>query len=105
MAGAPKGNNNAANAHFAKQALIKALEVRAGYRSANAILERFRTLVEIWDKQINQALEGDNASAQMIVERMDGKAKQVVDVPEDSKGEAAAWVLMPVRVNAENTDR
>lgn len=75
MAGAPKGNRNAANGQFARAALVKALEKRAGYVSSNEILSRFKTLVEIWDVQIDKALEGDSSAANMIVDRMDGKPK------------------------------
>lgn len=75
MAGAPKGNRNAANGQFARAALVKALEKRAGYVSSNEILSRFKTLVEIWDVQIDKALDGDGPAATMIVDRMDGKPK------------------------------
>lgn len=103
--GAPKGNKNAASGQLAKRALIKALEIRSGHAEPDELLDRFKPLVEIWDKQLDKAIEdGDNGSANMIVERLDGKAKQVVDVPEESKGESTGWVLMPVRAYAADAD-
>ena len=76
--GGQKGNNNAGNAKYAKRALEKALKRRDGQDIPDG-LETFETLVDIWDAQIGNALAGDKASAQMIVERLDGKPKQEVE--------------------------
>lgn len=75
MAGAPIGNRNGANAKIAKQALERALELRSP-------TERYRALIDIWNKQIEQALEGNNDSARMIIERLDGKPAQAIEGPD-----------------------
>ena len=80
--GGQKGNNNAGNAKYARRALEKALRRRDGQDIPNG-LETFETLVDIWDMQIGNALAGDKASTQMIVERLDGKPKQ--EIEQDNK--------------------
>lgn len=76
--GGQRGNNNAGNAKYAKRALEKALKRRDGHDIPDG-LDTFETVVDIWDVQIGNALAGDKGSAQMIVERLDGKPKQEVE--------------------------
>ena len=76
--GGQKGNKNAANGRFARQALEKALKKASGHDVPEG-REQFEVLVDIWQKQINNAMEGDKAAAQMIVERLDGKPKQEIE--------------------------
>lgn len=77
MAGAPKGNNNAFKGRKALQALERAIEFRDGLKDMPAGKE-YSVLVDMWCKQIDKALEGDNGSMTMIVERLDGKPKQAI---------------------------
>lgn len=78
MAGAPKGNQNSAKGREATKALFQALAVASGQKEPEDVLTRYQVLVEMWNKQIISALEGDKASLQMIVERTDGKPKQAI---------------------------
>lgn len=82
--GAPIGNKYAAHGHLAKHALMKALRVKSGFGDAKAGTDEYKVLVDIWLKQIDMALEGNNQSTQMIVERLDGKAAQSVDIKSES---------------------
>ena len=74
---APKGNNYAGNALVAKKALERVLAETSG-------ITRKEALEEIWYQQITKAMAGDNDSAKFIVERLDGKATQVVDAKVDA---------------------
>lgn len=85
MAGAPIGNTNAANAKVAKAALERALDIRSP-------TERYQTLVHIWDKQIDKALEGDLSAAVLIIERLDGKPAQSIDTTVDVVGNLASLI-------------
>jgi len=82
---APANNKNAANAKVAKAALERALELRSP-------IDRYQTLVEIWDKQIVNALNGDIAAATMIVDRLDGKPSQGIDADINIVGNLASLI-------------
>jgi len=82
---APANNKNAANAKVAKAALERALELRSP-------IDRYQTLVEIWDKQIVNALNGDIAAATMIVDRLDGKPSQAIDADINIVGNLASLI-------------
>jgi hypothetical protein len=75
--GAPSGNKNAVKGRKAEAALNKALAIRDGVEPTETT-ETFQCLIDMWDKQIEEALEGDKGSMQMIVERLDGKPKQAI---------------------------
>lgn len=77
MSGAPEGNTNATKGAKARQALIKAIEAKSTGITP-VVIDKMQCLVDIWTKQIDQALEGDNTSASMIIDRMDGKPKQAL---------------------------
>jgi len=72
MSGAPVGNSNAANAKVAKAALMRALENKSKVMGK-------QMLEAIWEAQIDRALQGERDSAQLIIERLDGKPKQELD--------------------------
>ena len=74
MAGAPKGNNNAVKGKVARAALEKALERRG------SPIDRYNAVVAIWDKLIEDAMDGDKQAAAMIIDRLDGKAAQSVEI-------------------------
>jgi len=76
-AGAPKGNKNASKGRRATMALERAIDVRDG-QAEMPQGEEYSVLVEMWDKQIDLALDGDKGSLAMIAERLDGKPKQAV---------------------------
>ncbi|MDC0637497.1 hypothetical protein OAP25_02230 [Flavobacteriaceae bacterium] len=70
MAGAPKGNNNAAKGKRMSNRLLKRLEERELWDSmADALLEK--------------ALEGDISSIKEVFDRIDGKAPQSIDLNAD----------------------
>ena len=77
---APIGNKNAANALVAKKALERALAIASGDALPPEPESRMGALVKIWNAQIDKAMDGDNDSAKFIVERLDGKAVQPVDL-------------------------
>lgn len=70
---APTGNQNATRAKIARTALEKAMEKRSP-------TDRFFTLIQIWDKLIEDAIDGDKQAAAMIIDRLDGKPSQSVDI-------------------------
>lgn len=78
MAGAPKGNNNAGKGREATKALFQALAIESELKDEDAVISRYKALVDIWRVQITKAKDGDNQSANMIVERLDGKPKQAI---------------------------
>lgn len=78
---APEGNNNATIGRQARHALTLALRVYEGDLDLNKIVKGngMRALVELWLKQLEKSVQdGDNGSANMIVDRMDGKAAQTI---------------------------
>ena len=77
MSGAPEGNTNATKGAQARQALIKAIEAKST-GEAPVVIDKMQCLVDIWTKQIDQALEGNTHSASMIIDRIDGKPKQAL---------------------------
>ena len=82
MAGAPEGNTNARRGFRAKQALEIALKIQSGELSLSNVVEGngMKALVQIWLKQLTKSIdEGDNGSASMIVDRLDGKPMQAVE--------------------------
>lgn len=81
---ADKGNNYAGNARVARKALLDAMAVRDGTQDPKKGVQQYNTLVDMWDKQITKALEGDNDSFKHIVERLDGKATQPISGDEDN---------------------
>ena len=64
--GAQPGNNNSGKGRVATQALNKAMALRSG-AEPTPMTEGYSILVELWDKQIDMAREGNNGSMQMIV--------------------------------------
>ncbi len=76
---APKGNKNAARGFEATRALEKALARKSGIDDQEFV-PKFEILVQIWEDQIDKALDGSGASAAMIFDRLEGKAAQAVDV-------------------------
>lgn len=77
MAGAPIGNQNATRAKLARAALDKALEKRSP-------TDRYFSLIQIWEKLIEDAIDGDKQAAAMIIDRLDGKPAQSVEVSGDT---------------------
>ena len=74
--GAPEGNKNAERGHMARRALEAVLAEQSGYQVAS--IERFEALKDVWRKQFEKATQGDNDSAKMIVDRLDGRPTQAV---------------------------
>jgi hypothetical protein len=77
---AEKGNNYGGNALIAKKALEHSMLKYQGEEPKGERVSKFNALVEIWDKQIEKAIDGDNNSAAMIIDRLDGKPKQQTEV-------------------------
>jgi len=81
MAGAPIGNKNAAKGFQATHALEIALRVHQGEKDIDELASGVKTLVQLWLKQIEDAVEsGDPAKMKLITERLDGRPRQAVDV-------------------------
>ena len=81
--GAPKGNNFAGNALIAKKALEHSLLKYQNEEPQGEKASKFNALVDIWDAQIAKAVDGDNYSATMIIDRLDGKPKQQTEISGD----------------------
>ena len=81
LGGAPEGNENGKNGRRAKQALEMALNNNGEEKE---VASRMQCLVDIWNKQIAKAKEGDSHSATMIMDRLDGKPGQTVDLGPDT---------------------
>ncbi len=77
--GGQTGNNNAGRGREVTRALEKAL-ARKSSMDDTPFVARFEALVKIWTKQINKALKGDNQSATMITDRLEGKPVQAHDI-------------------------
>ena len=80
MAGAPKGNNNAGKGRMATHALEMAVE-NGG--KAVQVASGIQVLVDIWNVQVEKALEGDQQAANAIMDRLDGKPAQTVALDAD----------------------
>lgn len=81
--GAPKGNNNGAGGKQAQNSLKICLARKAGKEPVEA-LEHFEALIAIWDRMYDKAVAGDTAAATMIVDRIDGKPGQSIDLGPDT---------------------
>jgi len=79
MAGAPKGNRNNARGTKARIALEKAIRKASGVNVIDG-RDEFEALVDMWSVQIGKALDGDNNSASMIFDRLDGKPTQATEI-------------------------
>ncbi len=77
--GAPLNNNNAGRGREATAALEKALHQEANEDSVQCIA-RFQALVDIWKEQIKKAKDGDSSAATMIVDRMEGRPAQSLNI-------------------------
>jgi hypothetical protein len=75
--GAPKGNKNAVRATIARSALIKALKKKSGFPVMDG-RDEFESMVRIWEKQIDLALEGSFHACAQICDRLDGKVALAV---------------------------
>ena len=72
MAGAPKGNTNAAKAKRLSSVLQKRMEER---KAEEALM----------DVLLDKALEGDLPAIKQVFDRIDGKAKQSIDIADVSE--------------------
>ena len=98
---APKGNRFAANAAYARRALEAVLDELSGQEPVEGI-ERFEALKDIWREQFSKAKGGDNDSARMIIDRLDGKPAQAINVggQDDNPVQVShEWKLQPVSAN------
>lgn len=101
--GGQPGNQNAARAPIARNALIKALERRSTGDTSD-LSDKFSVLVEIWDAQIDKALKSDSQAATMIVDRLDGKPKQAVVGGDEDDNPIRITRIELVAMNADSTD-
>lgn len=79
MAGAPVGNQNAANGKKWKAAIDRALETRSR-------AEGREILDALADELINQALAGEQWAFQQLGDRLDGKPKQQIETTGEDGG-------------------
>ena len=82
-AGAPIGNKNAAVSKHAKNTLQCCLRRKFGEDTGEA-RPQYEALIAIWEKMYDKALEGDSTAANMIMDRMDGKPGQSIELGPDS---------------------
>ena len=83
---ASKGNNYGGNALIARNALEHSLLKKNGEEPTGDKVSKFTALVEIWDKQIEKAIEGDTQSAAMVIDRLDGRPKQATEITGEEGG-------------------
>ncbi len=98
MAGAPKGNQNAAKGKEWTDALRYAL---ASYEDDK--VERGQALKAIAKIVVQKAIEGEKDSIQEIGNRLDGKPAQAI-VGDDDNPLRVVQRIERVIVNAKNTD-
>lgn len=78
MAGAPIGNKNGAKGRQFLQALEMALDSKGGDK-INPI-GRMKPLVQMSERLIEKAVEGDGFALKEIADRLDGKPRQALDL-------------------------
>ena len=81
--GAPAGNKNGANARYAKAALEKCLAIKSGQPDLGSTV-KFSALIKIWDAMYDKAIDGDTTASNMIMDRLDGKPGQSIDLGPDT---------------------
>lgn len=91
MAGAPKGNNNAAKGRQFKDALRKALKS-----------DGVDKLPKIAETLVNKAIEGEQWAVQEVANRLDGRPAQEVALTGEDGGPLKAqistnWTIQPVK--------
>ncbi len=100
--GAPTGNNNAGIGRQARHALELALDPDI---NPDELVSGMRTLVKIWRKQIEQAEnDGSQASANMIVDRLDGRPGQSIVLSGDEDNPIAIRKVERVIVKPTDTN-
>ena len=100
--GAPPGNNNAGIGRQARHALELALDPDI---DPDKVVSGMRTLVKIWRKQIEQAEDdGNPASANMIIDRLDGRAAQSLTLSGDEDNPIAIRKVERVIVKPTDTN-
>lgn len=89
MAGAPKGNKNAAKGRKALQSLEMAIvrmhddpDEYDDFKK-RPVVQKIRPLIEIWFRAIDEAKNGNMQATNTIMDRLDGKAGQNVDIVAD----------------------
>ena len=101
MAGAPKGNKNAGRGRMATQAL----EVALGNGGQDKkVSSKIQTLVDIWNKQIALAKEGNPQAAAMIIDRLEGKPGQSLMLQGDEDNPLVIQKVVREIVDANNTN-
>ena len=93
MAGAPKGNSNAVNGFQGRKALEIALNnydaTKADPYEGLEVIGAVRTLILMWKPIITKALvDGDLMAMKEINDRLDGKARQQIDVADVTEARA-----------------
>lgn len=89
--GAPKGNKNAARGQMARDALIKAIERMHDDPEEyydfkkRPVISKIMPLMQIWFRAIDEAKNGNMQATNTIMDRLDGKAGQHVDIVADIK--------------------
>jgi hypothetical protein len=87
--GAPRGNKNAAKGRKARKSLEMAIERMHDDPDdyfdfkKRPLTEKVRPLVEIWFRAIDEAKNGNIQATNTIMDRLDGKAGQNIDIVAD----------------------
>lgn len=78
--GGQPGNSNSSNDNRkARRALDLCIKRMSEGKDPGEVVSEIKPLVLIWAKHIEQAAEGNTASANMIIDRLDGKPGQSID--------------------------
>lgn len=93
MAGAPKGNTNAAKGRIWHAAIVRALAKRSRG-------DQVKALDELAEKFLQAVAEGDIAAFKELGDRLDGKPHQSMDLEASGKGGAPLFPSVSVVVDA-----
>jgi hypothetical protein len=81
--GAQPGNRNSADGKLARRALTIAIGKMHDGTEDTRVIERIQPLVDIWYRAIDEAKNGNIQATNTIMDRLDGKPTNSVDIVAD----------------------
>jgi len=100
--GGQPGNNNSGKNNMARQALQMAIASKGAKKD---VVSKMKVLYEIWRVQVEKAMDGDQAATDAIMNRLDGKPFQSIQLTGDEDNPIAISKVERVIVSPTNTDR